>query len=425
MPKPLHELIALLFAQTHQGINLGLDRTIELAAKRGNPHRRFPSIHVAGTNGKGSTCSILASILTEAGYTVGLYTSPHIVHMNERIRIGGATITDDDLYALLVPLVEEGINIGASFFEITTVLAFEYFAKKRVDVAIIETGLGGRLDATNIIEPLASVITQIGLDHTEFLGTTLEQIAKEKAGIIKPGIPVIVQHQPHLHNLFGAASTQHASPITFTSERYGAEIVAWHPNCTMSVAVTHIDHRVVYATNLAGHHQAHNICNALCTLDVLSNTLFVDEAHIERGLIHVTRNTGLIGRIHVVRDSPTTILDVAHNPDGIAALFTTLGLCGYQHRWNVVFGAMEDKNIPEMLRALAPFCGTLFVCAPNYKRAATVEYLAAEATQAGCQSVVVCPNVATAVTWAMQEAQTVICGSFFVAGEAHKALQNN
>ncbi|MBK7987093.1 MAG: hypothetical protein IPK11_09300 [Ignavibacteria bacterium] len=190
-PQTIDTVLTRMFALHRHGIKPGLERIEELMQQSGRPHTKFPSIHVAGTNGKGSVCSILAAILSAAGYRVGLYTSPHVRHFRERIRINGVPITDEEIIDLAAPMIANAEKTKTTFFEITTAMAFQYFAQKKVDIAIIETGMGGRLDATNVLHPLVSVITSIDYDHTDFLGTSLTSIAEEKAGIIKYKVPAV------------------------------------------------------------------------------------------------------------------------------------------------------------------------------------------------------------------------------------------
>lgn len=420
--KPLlNELFAMTF---HAGIKPGLERIIELCEHIGNPQFQFPVIHVAGTNGKGTTCSVMASILMEAGYKVGLYTSPHVRDFNERIRINGVAISDDDILRLAPPLMQKTQEIEGTFFEVTTALAFQYFAERRVDIAVIETGLGGTYDATNIVQPIASVITQIDLDHKEFLGNTLEQIAGEKAGIIKQGAVAVVGHRSGLRSIFTKAAQLQDTSVMYVEDEWHADVVAFHPDLKMSIAITHNDTRTIFATDVVGTHQAQNICTALCALAQLNDVLFINEDHIERGLLHITKNSGLQARISLLQTHPPLVIDVAHNPAGIIALVETLQNCGYNSvHWNIVFAAMADKDIPHMLESLLPIVGSIHLCAPNYKRAMPVEELC------GITSVVMpstptftYPSVATAIDGAIEQGAVIICGSFYLLEEALEHL---
>lgn len=414
----LEELYSMYF---HAGIKPGLARVQTLAELHEQPQLRFPSIHVAGTNGKGSVCSMLASILQCAGYKVGLYMSPHVRQFNERIRINGAMISDEDIARLARPLMNEAKPIGGTFFEVTTMMAFEYFAEHRVDVAVIETGLGGRLDATNILTPVVSVINSIDFDHMEYLGTTLESIAREKAGIIKPGVPVVVAKQmdESLRKIFIDKAQEVGASVVFAADEVRVDIDRIDPDFTMSVSAIHKDTLRYYESSLAGTHQALNLTTALATVEQLRSLYFIEEDHIREGLRRVRENTGIEGRIRLLRQDPTVVLDVSHNPAGVEALVHTLELAGYREQsWQVVFGAMRDKDILGMLERLKPLVSTLHLCSPAYDRAQTAGGLEQVARQAGYHDAIVHASVADAVKRAIQRGPTLICGSFYVADEA-------
>lgn len=426
--KPLlNELYAMM---GNAKVKLGLARIQSLCENLDNPFIRYPSIHVAGTNGKGSTCAMLASVLQCAGYNVGMYTSPHIRRFNERIRINNEMIADDDVIRIGKPLLEMGREIDATFFEITTAMAFAYFAERRVDVAILETGMGGRLDATNVVEPLVSVITQIDFDHMEYLGETIEHIAAEKAGIIKPGVPVIVGQQRtdtsngHVRQIFERRAAEVGSTVTFAEEVVRVEVDDIRPDLSMSVSVIDGDLLHYYETALAGSHQALNIATVMAVLPHIKNVYFISEDHVRDGLRMVLANTGLMGRIQIVRTDPTVVLDVSHNPSAIEALVDTLRKAGYRdHSWHVVFGGMRDKDLLGMLERLKPLVSTLHLCAPKYDRAISAVGLEQLAAQAGYQRISTHENVADAVQRAVLRGPVVICGSFYVADEAVAALQ--
>ena len=422
-------LLTELFAMTyHSGIKPGLERTEHLLATLDDPHLRVPVIHIAGTNGKGSTSAMLSSILQQAGYNVGLYTSPHISRFNERIRINGQMITDDDIARMARPLMDEAKNVGGTFFEITTALAFQYFAEKRVDVAVIETGLGGRLDSTNVVSPIASIITSIGLDHTEYLGDTLVKIASEKAGIIKEGAPAIVgsvstgktdEECQALREVFEQKAAAVHTSVTFAESVVKVDVDDIHPDMTMSVSVINGDFLHYYETDLAGRHQAQNIGTVIAALPSLRDVIFIDEAHIRDGLRQIRKNTGFSGRVQIVGTAPTTVLDVSHNPAGIQALHDTLRDAGYNnHSWHVVFGAMRDKDIMGMLTELEPLTSSLHLCTPDFDRAARIPALQHLADRVGYKRISTHASVAEAVKRARMRGPTLICGSFHVAEEA-------
>lgn len=420
----LQPLLDELFAMTVIGIKPGLERIEQLCDGIDNPQNRYPIVHVAGTNGKGSTSAMLASILQTAGYKTGLYTSPHIQRFNERVRINGEMLSDEDLVRLARPLMEAAKPMKASFFEVTTALAFQWFAEKRVDIAIIETGLGGRLDATNIVQPLVSVITSVDIDHTEYLGTTLLSIAKEKAGIMKSAAPCVIgETLTELRQVFDDYADSIHTPTIYAHDIIHVEVDRCHPDMTMTVSAIDQTFRSYYTTDLCGAHQAGNIATVLATLPILQDVYFIDADNIRTGLRNVRASTGLVGRIELLRADPPVVLDVAHNPAGIEALADTLRACGYaDESWQVVFGVMSDKDTLAMLQALLPLTQTLHICAPVVERALSTAKLEAFAHSVGFEDLVVHASVREATNAAMAAGATVICGSFHVADEALNAM---
>jgi len=311
------------------------------------PEKQFKSIHVAGTNGKGSTSHMLASILQEAGYKVGLYTSPHLKDFRERIKVNGKCIRKN----CVINFVKRNENFlkkqGLSFFEMTVGMAFEHFAKQKVDIAVIEVGLGGRLDSTNIIIPEVSVITNIGLDHTQFLGETLPEIAFEKAGIIKPNIPVVIG-ETHTETLpvFNEIATMNHSKLYF------AENII----------------KEIFPTDLKGIYQKHNIKTALQTIKVLQTKKWnITQKHIEKGLLKVVENTGLLGRWQVLSENPKIICDTAHNKEGLAYTLKQVQAEVHQ-KLHIVLGVVDDKNL-ETILPLFPKKATYYFCQANVPRA--------------------------------------------------------
>ena len=318
-----------------------------LANHLGNPEKKLKCIHVAGTNGKGSTSHTLASILQEAGYTVGLYTSPHLRDYRERIKINGSVISEE--------FVRDFINTNKaffeandmSFFEMTVGLAFDYFAKEKVDIAIIEVGMGGRLDATNIITPMVSVITNIALDHTQFLGNTLEAIAFEKAGIIKPGIPVVIgEYTPETKPVFLAKAKENNSDIYFASE-----IISQH-----------------YPSDLIGDYQVHNQKTVLQTIALLNSQkeFKIYETDSKAGLLNVVKNTGLEGRWQQLGESPKIICDTAHNKNGLEIVMKQIQKEKFD-TLHIVLGVVNDKDLDEVL-PLFPTNAIYYFCKPNIPR---------------------------------------------------------
>jgi dihydrofolate synthase/folylpolyglutamate synthase len=421
----ISSLLSRLFSLHRFGIKPGLERTLALLELLDNPHTQFPAIHVAGTNGKGSTCSLLASILTAAGYKTGLYTSPHIKNFNERIRINGTPIADEDIARLALPLLNESEKAHTTFFEITTAMAFAYFAEQNVDIAIIETGLGGRLDSTNVLAPLLSIITSIDLDHTQYLGFTLDSITKEKAAIIKQNTPAIIaEPRIALRPIFSNRAKDVSAPILFLHDTYSAEVTAWNPDFSMEMNVQ-TPNRTFQSLrcNVAGLHQTHNILATLAALDTLSNQFPTTEYDIRRGCEQLQELSGLSARIQLLRANPPLVIDVGHNPAGLRKLVETLALCGYADtQWNVVFGVMADKNVEEMLSILQPITAFLYAAAPLYDRALSADELAEKANSIGINATST-TSVANALNSAIAEHKpTLIVGSFYLADEALSEL---
>jgi dihydrofolate synthase/folylpolyglutamate synthase len=331
-----------------------LTNILLLAKHLDNPEKQLKCIHVGGTNGKGSTSHMLASILQEQGYKVGLYTSPHLRDFRERIKINGVEISEEfvcDFINQHKPFFEAN---DMSFFEMSVGLAFDYFAKEKVDIAIIEVGLGGRLDATNIITPLISVITNIGIDHVQFLGNTIEAIAFEKAGIIKPEIPVVIgEYSSKSQTVFSEKSIQTNSKIY-----YASDLITQTPPC-----------------DLIGDYQEHNKKTVLQTLKVLnSQTSFnVTPKNIENGLLNVVKNTGLMGRWQQLETQPKTICDTAHNKNGLQIVMTQIQKQKY-NKLHIVLGVVNDKDLDEIL-PLFPKNATYYFCKPNIPRGLNAKIL--------------------------------------------------
>ena len=417
----LQNILDELFAMTfHAGIKPGLERITTLCESIDDPHLRLPVIHVAGTNGKGSTCSMLASILTHAGYRTGLYTSPHVRHFRERIRIDGVPISDEEIARYAVPLMATARDIGGTFFEVTTAMALQYFADRRVDVVVLETGLGGRLDATNVVQPLLSIITQIDMDHMEYLGTTLPAIAGEKAGIIKPETPVVVGHHgDDVRSVFLRKAERERAPIVFAEDVIDVRCDRILPDLHMSVAVTSDDELRYMMTDLAGVHQTRNIATVLASLPALRSTYHIEEHHIDQGLRRVRATTGLAARCELIQSDPVIVHDVSHNPGGLRALVETLRAADHpEQSFQVVFGAMSDKDVDGMLHALLPIAHTLHCCSPHIPRSMPVDELVTRAHAIGFSTVTSSSSVAEAYAQAItKEAPTVACGSFHVIDE--------
>lgn len=327
-----------------------LNNTIELCNLLDNPQNKFKSIHIAGTNGKGSTSHMLSSILQEAGYKVGLYTSPHLVDFRERIKINGVMIPEQAVIDFVSTYEDKFEKINLSFFEWTVGLAFQYFSTQNIDVAIIETGLGGRLDSTNIIFPELSIITNIAKDHMQFLGDTLEKIAVEKAGIIKPKVPVVIgETQKETEQVFISNSKDLDANIYFADQ---------------------IIHRVL-DSDLKGSYQRKNIKTVLASVNELKKLDYkILEGHIKAGLLNVVKNTGLMGRWHTLGENPKIICDTGHNEAGIKEVVCQLATLNYQNL-HFIFGAVNDKEIDSIL-VLLPKNAIYYFCQAKIPRALDV-----------------------------------------------------
>jgi len=321
-----------------------LDGIKAFASHLNNPQKQFKSIHVAGTNGKGSSSHMLASILQEAGYKVGLYTSPHLKDFRERIRINGKPIRKHKVVEFIATHKSFLIGKQLSFFELTVGMAFDYFSEKQVDIAIIEVGLGGRLDSTNIITPEVSLITNIGYDHTDILGNTLPEIAYEKAGIIKKGVPVVVsEHQPEVASVFEDKSKEVKASLVFATE----------------------EDYPTYETDLLGAYQTKNSKGVLATLDLLKG-FPISNIHLEEGLLNVSINTGLMGRWQLLSENPKTICDTAHNKDGLALVLNQLKGEKFS-KLHIVLGFVKEKDLDSVL-SLFPEKAQYYFCKPDIVR---------------------------------------------------------
>ena len=406
------------------GFKKGLGNTLVLAEALGHPERQFRSVHVAGTNGKGSSSHLLAAVLQAAGYKVGLYTSPHLREFTERIRVNGQELPADYLVKWVArwrPLFEQ---VQPSFFEMCVALAFAYFAEQRVDVAIVEVGLGGRFDSTNIITPLVSLITNISFDHQALLGNTLPEIAGEKAGIIKSGVPVVVSHsQPEVADVFKREAAAQLAHLVFADQIYHATFAA-EPSPETGLRPLHItQHGRPYLPNaelgLPGDYQQFNLPGVLATLDELRAQGFrITEAAVRTGLRQVTALTGLRGRWTIIGRRPLVVCDTGHNAAGLRLVVAQLRRLKYQ-KLHLVIGTVNDKDVPAML-ALLPTKGTYYFCAANIPRALPAQELAALATDAGLAGQAydsVAAAVAAARAAAGSDDVVFIGGSTFVVAE--------
>jgi dihydrofolate synthase/folylpolyglutamate synthase len=407
-----------------------------------HPERRFPGVLIAGTNGKGSTAATLASILQASALRTGLYTSPHLVRINERIRINGEEISDGD-FALLHDVVDRTAErlVGEgdlpwhpSFFEMLTAIAFEYFAHRKVDIAVLEVGMGGRLDATNVIEPRVSVVTDISLDHRKFLGNTVAEIAREKAGIIRPGgVVVTLPQQPQANDVIGntileleaqgVSAVPYVPPVSPASAQYLVPSTQKKPVSRYPLQV--MGKEILVETPLVGRHQLRNVALAIATAEELGKQGFsITPESMERGI----RETRWPGRFQVIPPdgrAPECVFDVAHNPAGAWALRSTLSACYEDRPLILVFGAMRDKAIGEIAEILFPLAERVIATRADNPRSATPDEIrqAAARTSTDIEDA---PDVPTALERARRFAGpkglVVVTGSIYIVGEAMRQL---
>ena len=420
----LYEQLPMFQRVGMAGFKKGLGNTLVLAEALGHPELQFRSVHVAGTNGKGSSSHLLAAVLQAAGYKVGLYTSPHLREFTERIKVNGQELPPEYLVEWVArwrPLFE---SVEPSFFEMCVALAFAYFAEQHVDVAIVEVGLGGRFDSTNIITPLVSLITNISFDHQALLGNTLPEIAGEKAGIIKPGVPVVVsQRQSEVAAVFEQEATAKLAHLVFADQIYQTEFAA-EPSAETGLRPLLItQHGRPYLPNaelgLPGDYQQFNLPGVLATLDELRAQGFrITEAALRTGLRKVTRLTGLRGRWSIIGRRPLVVCDTGHNAAGLQLVVAQLRRLPHQ-RLHLVIGTVNDKDVPAML-ALLPAEGIYYFCAANIPRALPAVELAALAAAGGLVGQAyesVAAAVATARAAAGPDDAVFIGGSTFVVAE--------
>lgn len=399
----------------------GLTNTITLCKTIGNPHTKFRSVHIAGTNGKGSTSHMLAAIFQTAGYKTGLYTSPHLKDFRERIKVNGDMVSKEFVTGFveqIKPLIEE---ISPSFFEITVAMAFEYFAQQEVDIAIIEVGLGGRLDSTNIITPELSVITNISYDHVNILGDTLQKIAFEKAGIIKKNIPVVIgEYQIETYAVFEQKAAEENAPVSFASQqRFVAD---WKMNMHKLVAEvtsTHTNDKEYYHLDLTGIYQTKNLISVLESVHILKQKGWdISDQHLQKALAHVKKLTGLHGRWEMIQENPFIVLDVGHNEDGIRQLTEQIEITDHEEL-HIVIGMVKDKEIKKILSLLPKHAHYYFTKA-QIPRALPENELYQQAIAIGLSGdpyADVNSALQAAIACASSKDLIVVCGSVFIVGE--------
>ena len=361
-----------------------LNNTIQLLELLNNPHHNFKSIHVAGTNGKGSSSHMLASVFQEAGYKTGLYTSPHLIDFRERIRINGEMIPEDNVVQFIDTYKDKFEAMELSFFEMTVGMAFDYFSKENVDIAIIEVGMGGRLDSTNLITPELSVITNIDFDHMKFLGDTRAKIAYEKAGIIKPNIPVVIgETHPETEQVFIDKAKECNSPIYFADQIFDCDKI--HVESYTEQRFDVWKNSELYMEDLEitlmGNYQQKNLTTVMCALDLLHAKFNLSEDHIRDGLARVIRNTHLMGRWQILNKDPLTIADTGHNVAGIKEVVMQLAEMNYD-KLHFVLGMVNDKDIDSVLQLL-PHGAEYYFCKADIPRGLDAKILAEKAFDMG------------------------------------------
>lgn len=398
-----------------------ITNTVRLCEAIGNPQQKVKTIHIAGTNGKGSTSHILAAILQQSGYKTGLYTSPHLKDFRERIKVNGEMISKDFITRFVDNIKAVSEAIEPSFFELTVAMALQYFAEEKVDIAVIETGLGGRLDSTNIIIPELSIITNIGYDHMNILGDTLARIAFEKAGIIKPGVPVVIgETLEETTPVFVKQANAQNADLLFAEKTFRVEKYSFTPSL-LEVTVMNITsgELTAYQMDLNGIYQQKNLCTVLTALYELRKKGYVlTEENIKIALTSVKKTTGLYGRWDVIHEHPMVVLDVAHNADGITQLLKQITLTKYKNL-HIVIGMVKDKDIQAILRLL-PGSATYYFTRANIPRALNEIELQSNAAKyrlngSAYSEVNIALNAA--LLNAGSDDLIVVCGSVFLVGE--------
>lgn len=401
--------------------NKDLFNTIELCKSLNNPQTKFKTVHVAGTNGKGSVSHMLAAILQTAGYKTGLYTSPHLKDFRERIKIDGKMCSENFIVDFTEKIKPQMERLQPSFFELTVAMAFEYFAQHSVDVAIIETGLGGRLDSTNVIMPELSIITNIGWDHMNILGDSLKKIAFEKAGIIKQNIPVVIgEISEDTKAVFETSAKEKNAPLIFAQQNFYVQDFNYeHNQLQCEVVNKRKDEHYNFFLDLSGVYQTKNIITVLESVHQLQlQNWKIEQHHIETALKKVKHLTGLHGRWEKIKDDPTVIVDVAHNIDGIKQLVEQLELMSYDEL-HLIIGFVKDKEVTDIL-SLLPQTANYYFTKAQIPRALNEAVLASVASENGLNG-----KAFTNVNIALNEALThagkddliLIFGSVFLVGE--------
>jgi dihydrofolate synthase/folylpolyglutamate synthase len=420
-PRTYDETINYLYNLRKHGIKLGLSNIRAMLAILGQPQRRFKSIHIAGTNGKGSTASIVASILMENGLCVGLYTSPHLASFTERIKVNNKKISEAEVIELTTHIngLIKDRDLNPTFFEFVTAMAFYYFAMKRVDWAVVETGMGGRFDATNVIYPEVSIITNVGFDHVEFLGRSISEIAFEKAGIIKQGVPVVTaSSNPDAIRRISEVAEGKGSAIHLYNRDFRSELLSMNAEGIRFDYHGYRDYRDLFLP-LTGRHQLYNASLALRACEIINNR--IEGTAIQRGI----RNVQVEGRFEIISSNPLMIIDGAHNPEAVDTLCRTIREVFPDRRCIVIIGILKDKDAKGILRSISRIAETIILTCPRGDRATPPEELNGYLKGSNMKGIITY-SVEEALTTARRhwsdDSLILVTGSFYTTGEVKELL---
>ena len=413
-----------LYSLQRFGIKPGLERVLKVLDYLGNPHKRIQSIHITGTNGKGTTAVNIASILKEANYKVGLYTSPHLVNFNERIQINGALIPDEYLieFAQDIKLIQRQTN--ATFFELTTALALQYFAENDVDFAVLEAGMGGQNDATNVVTPIISIITSIGLEHQEYLGDSLEKIAHDKAGIFKKEAFALVaeKHHKQLNPIFQQIAKERNSTLFFFDELCEITPTIIDDEFYSTFYIKAFNKSAQYRTQFIGDQQARNIATSVVAIELLNYNLNIPAQTIVKAIANARKNFVFDGRMQIKSQNPLVIYDVAHNPDAFRQLIATLEQLGLIGKINLCFAAMQDKDYRTIANFVDGKFENIIITQPKIERAATSTEIAKHFSKS---NIIISQSVCQAVQMIKEQNLPIIyAGSFYLIGEVIECMGN-
>lgn len=421
----LYKQLPAFERQGASGYKPGLGTAIALDDWLGNPHRAYKCIHVAGTNGKGSVANLLAATMQASGYRVGLFTSPHLVDFRERIRVNGEMIDKRSVSRFVERYFKSNLTCKPSFFELTTAMAFEYFKLQKVDYAVIEVGLGGRLDSSNIITPILSVITNISIDHTQFLGNTLAEIASEKAGIIKPGVPVVIGEadQPEVREVFEQTASKCHSPIVFAND--APIVIGSVKGKDGSLSIFTTDYDDILISQLGGDYQVNNVNTVLHAISLLKkNGVKIKKSSVKKAFAHVCQLTGFMGRWMIFGKKPTVIFDAGHNT-GAWKIQSKQLLELECNKLHMVLGFSADKDIDSVLAMMPKEAAYYFTQAQSSRsmKAQDLQALGAKHGLKGKSHTKVLDAYKTALKAAMPNDVVFVGGSFYVLGELFKHLK--